>query len=60
MTDLTINEVSALDGGSFWGGVSCGLGVTGSLILIVSPVPFSRLALLTYGSTVLSCTVAFL
>jgi hypothetical protein len=57
--ELSTLEMGQLEGGGFWSGVGCGLGIVGSFYALVSPDPFSKFALLNYGGTLLSCVTAF-
>lgn len=59
MTTLECAEMSELVGGGFLGGLSCGLGLTASFVAVISPEPLSKLALVTYGATLLGCVSAF-
>lgn len=59
MQELTINQMAELDGEGFWGGVACGLAIVGSVAAAISPDPFSKVALVTYGGTVIGCITAF-
>jgi len=57
MHELTQAEMQSLDGEGFWGGVGCGLGAVATLVSWSSPI--TRLAMLTYGSTAVSCLSAW-
>jgi hypothetical protein len=46
-------------GGGFWSGLACGLGLVGTFYAVVSPDPFAKIALVTYGGTLVSCVTAF-
>lgn len=48
-----------LEGGGFWSGVACGLGIVFVIIAATSPDPFSKIALATYGASALGCVLAF-
>lgn len=57
--ELSVVEMEQVEGGDFWSGLGCGLGALTSFYTLVSPEPFSKLALLGYGGTLISCTTAF-
>ncbi len=59
MHELTIDQMRALEGEGFWSGVGCGLGLAGSAYAVLSPDPFSKIALVTYGGTLAGCYSAF-
>lgn len=59
MTTLDTMEMRELVGGGFWGGVGCGLGLVVAFTAMTSPDPFSKIALLSYGSTLVGCAAAF-
>lgn len=59
MTALDAREMDEVVGGGFLSGLSCGLGLTASFVAVVSPDPFSKLAVLTYGATLFGCVAAF-
>lgn len=58
MTALEAREMEEIVGGGFLAGLSCGLGLTASFVAVISPDPFSKLALITYGATLLGCVSA--
>jgi hypothetical protein len=59
MSELAPSELLRLSGGDFWGGVGCGLGLVTVFFVAVSPDPFSKIALVTYGGTAVACLTAF-
>ncbi len=59
MRELTVEEMTQLDGEGFWSGLGCGLGLAGSAYAALSPDPFSKIALVTYGGTLAGCYSAF-
>jgi hypothetical protein len=59
MRDLCADELGMVMGGGFWSGLACGLGLVGTFYAVVSPDPFAKIALVTYGGTLVSCVTAF-
>ncbi len=59
MTTMTEGAMGELNGGGFWSGFGCGLGLATAFVAVTSPEPFSKLALLNYGGTLLGCFMAF-
>lgn len=59
MRELTIQEMSTLEAEGFWSGVGCGLGLAATAYAVLSPEPFSKVAVVTYGGTLISCVGAF-
>jgi len=59
MIDLTMDEMGELEGAGFWSGFGCGLGAVGAFALMVSPDPFSKVALMAYAGTLARCATAF-
>ncbi len=59
MKTLSHSECEGLSGGGFWGGLACGLAITTAFVSATSPDPFSKLALITYGGTLIGCATAF-
>lgn len=59
MTALDLREMNEVVGSGFLGGLSCGLGLTAAFVAVISPDPFSKLAVLTYGATLAGCASAF-
>jgi hypothetical protein len=59
MIELTMEEMGELKGGEFWSGFGCGLATVGAFVLIVSPDPLSKVALITYAGTIARCATAF-
>jgi hypothetical protein len=47
--------MSGIRGGGFWSGFGCGLGLATAFVVITSPDPWSKLALLGYGGALLGC-----
>jgi hypothetical protein len=60
MRTLCAGEMVEMEGGGFWSGVACGIGVVTAFVAITSPDPLSKLALLGYGAGVISCVTAYL
>jgi hypothetical protein len=59
MRELTMQEMSEVEGGGFWSGFGCGMGLVGGFVLVVSPDPLSKVALLGYVSIISRCATAF-
>lgn len=59
MRELTAQEMAQVEGEGFWSGLACGLAITASVAAAVSPDPFSKVALVTYGGTAIGCIAAF-
>jgi hypothetical protein len=59
MRDLTMDELGELEGSGFWSGFGCGMGAVGAFVLLVSPDPFSKVALIAYAGAVARCATAF-
>jgi hypothetical protein len=55
MSTLTHDAMGDIRGGGFWGGFGCGLGLATAFVVITSPDPLSKLALLSYGGALLGC-----
>ena len=59
MRELTMQEMQSVEGSGFLSGFTCGLALTGAFVLMVSPEPFSKVALITYVGTATRCVSAF-
>ncbi len=53
MRELTMDQMQAIDGEGFWGGVACGLGLAAALVYWSTPI--GRVGAIALGGTIIGC-----